>query len=116
MTKALSIDLRRSVVAAVEGGLSRRRAAAHFGVSVSSAIRWTDQAKATGSVLASPVGGDRRSGRIAASLPLILQAVQRQPDITLMQLQAELADQGLRFGVSTIWRCLKRHKVRLRRR
>ena len=116
MTKPLPIDLRRNIVAAVDGGLSRREAAARFGVSVSSATRWTSQAKATGSLLPSPMGGDRRSGRISACSPLILQAVQRQPDITLTQLQTLLADQGLRFSVSTIWRCLKRHKVRRRSR
>ena len=40
MAKALSVDLRDRVVAAVEGGLSRRKAAERFGVSISSAIRW----------------------------------------------------------------------------
>ncbi|MEE4209245.1 MAG: IS630 family transposase, partial [Parvularcula sp.] len=36
MSKALSQDLRDRVVAAIDGGLSRRAAAARFGVSVSS--------------------------------------------------------------------------------
>lgn len=39
MAKALSQDLRDRVVVAIDGGLSRRGAAARFGVSVSSAIR-----------------------------------------------------------------------------
>jgi len=43
MAKALSQDLRDRVVAAIDDGLSRRGAAARFGVSVSSAIRWHQQ-------------------------------------------------------------------------
>jgi len=39
MSKALSVDLRDRVIAAIEGGLSCRQAAARFGVSASSAIR-----------------------------------------------------------------------------
>ncbi|MCH9019639.1 MAG: IS630 family transposase, partial [Proteobacteria bacterium] len=38
MGKSLSDDLRVRVVEAVDGGTSRRQAAARFGVSVSSAI------------------------------------------------------------------------------
>ncbi len=45
MATSLSVDLRRRVVAAVEGGMSRREAAAHFRVGVSSAIRWVAQAR-----------------------------------------------------------------------
>ena len=39
MATALSVDLRSRVIAAVDGGMSRRRAASRFGVSYSSAIR-----------------------------------------------------------------------------
>jgi putative transposase len=40
MSKPYSMDLRERVVAAVERGLSRRKAAAQFGVSVRAAIAW----------------------------------------------------------------------------
>ncbi len=40
ISKALSFDLRERVVAAIAGGASCRTAAARFGVSASSAIRW----------------------------------------------------------------------------
>ena len=41
MAKPYSLDLRERVVAAVEeGGLSRRRAAAQFGVGISTVIGW----------------------------------------------------------------------------
>jgi putative transposase len=51
MGQAYSIDLRERVVAAVEsGGLSCHRAAAQFGVGVSTAIRWVERLRNTGNV------------------------------------------------------------------
>jgi transposase len=40
MSKALSLDLRERVLAAIAGGMSRRQAALRFGVSAASASRW----------------------------------------------------------------------------
>ena len=45
MGKALSGDLRWRVVKAADEGMSTRQAAARFGVSVSSSIRWIARAK-----------------------------------------------------------------------
>jgi len=59
MSKPYSEDLRERVVAAVEGGLSRRQAAEVFDVGVSSVIRWVQRFRATGSVAAKPMGGAR---------------------------------------------------------
>ena len=87
MGKPLSMDLRDRVVAAVEGGVSRRRAAAQFGVSISSAIRWTTLSRRTGDVRPKRQGGDKRSGRIEAHALVILGAVAEKPDITLAELR-----------------------------
>lgn len=54
MARTLSVDLRERVVAAVEGGMSRREAAERFGVSVASAVRWCALSQETGSVSAKP--------------------------------------------------------------
>ena len=66
MVKALSLDLRRRVVNAIERGLSCRQAAERFGVSASSAIRWRERFKTQGDVAPKRQGGDRKSGRIEA--------------------------------------------------
>lgn len=51
MGRAYSMDLRERVVAAVaQEGLSRRQAAARFGVSDSTAINWLKRVATTGSV------------------------------------------------------------------
>lgn len=86
MAKALSIDLRQRVVAAIDDGLSCRRAAERFGVSAASAIRWRSRLKEPGGITPKQQGGDRRSQRIEANSQLILDAVTAKPDITLAEL------------------------------
>jgi transposase len=81
MSKALSVDLRERVVAAVTAGASCRAAAARFGVSASSAIRWRALSREVGSVAPGPLGGDRRSSHIEAHAALILALVERKSDI-----------------------------------
>ena len=115
MTKALSVDLRERVVAVIDGGLSRRQAAARFGVSVSSAIRWHALARRTGTATPRQQGGDRRSGRIEAHADVILAAVAKQPDITLAELREMLAGHGVSVGIATLWRFFARRKITLKK-
>ena len=110
MTKPLSIDLRERLVSAVEGGMSRRSAAARFGIAVSTAIKWVDQWRRTGDIQPRPQGGDYRSHRIEAYAEEILALVEETPDITLGELAAYLDEtQGLKVAQSTVWRLLDRH-------
>ena len=91
MADYLSEDLRIRVIEAVEAGSSRRGAAARFGVSVSSAIRWVDVWRRTGRTAPYPRGGDRRSGRIEGAAEFLLAKVEETPDITLAELGAQRA-------------------------
>lgn len=116
MGKPLSVDLRERLVSAVDAGLSRRKAADRFGVSISSPIRWTSLRRRTGDVRAKPQGGDMRSARIEAHAPLILGLVAAQGDITLVELRARLAEQGIAVAVSTLWRFFERHRITLKKR
>jgi transposase len=115
MSKALSVDLRERVVGAI-GGVSCRAAAARFGVSASSAIRWCALAREAGSVAPGPLGGDRRSSRIEAHAALILRLVEQKSDITLAEIQAELARAGVAAGIGTIWRFFDRHRITRKKR
>ena len=56
MVRALSVDLRDRVVAAMRDGASCRDAAKTFSVSVASAARWSKRARDTGSVAPKPFG------------------------------------------------------------
>jgi hypothetical protein len=88
MPKALSFDLRSRVLAAIDAGLSCRQAAARFGVSASSAIRWQGMRRAGGNARPKPQGGDRLSHRTEAHAELIHAALAEVPDITLPELKA----------------------------
>ena len=116
MAISLSADLRKRVVAAVEGGMSRRAAAAHFPVGASSAIRWVAQARETGEVTAKPQGGDRRSRAIEAQADRILVLIAAKPDSTLEELKAALAADGFAFSVSALSRFFQRRKITLKKR
>jgi transposase len=116
MGKFLSFDLRIRVVEAISGGMSRRQAAAHFGVSVSSAIRWYERYRSTGSVAPKKQGGDRRSGRIEAEADFILGLVAETPDITLAEMQEKLEARGLRVGIGTLWRFFDRRGITFKKR
>lgn len=116
MSKTLSTDLRERVVVAVRTGASCRAAAARFGVSASSTIRWNMLARKAGSVAPVPWGGDRRSARIEAHLALIRGLVDQKPDITLARIQFELAKAGVQAGIATLWRFFDRHRLTHERR
>jgi len=115
MARALSVDLRRRVVRAVEEGASCRQAAERFGVSASSAIRWAALARRAGDPSPRRQGGDRRSARIEAHAPLILSAVERVPDITLADLRTELATRGIAVSVAGLWRFFARRKITVKK-
>jgi transposase len=116
MAKALSVDFRKWVVAAVDGGLSRNQAAKRFGVSIASAVRWCSLQQQKDDVTPLPQGGDHRSSRIEAKADVILEAIKVQRDITLSELQALLKKQRkLSFGTTTLWRFFKRHNITLKK-
>jgi transposase len=116
MAKTLSEDLRSRLIAAVEGGMSRRAAADRFGVAAASAIRWVRDWRATGAIRAKTKGGDLRSHRIEAYRDLILAAIEAQVDINLVELSDMLRERhGASFAPSTVWRFLDRHAMTIKK-
>lgn len=110
MTKALSLDLRRRVIAAINGGMSCRSAAARFGIAASAAVKWRRLWLETGGVAPRAQGGDTRSGRVESVGPAILAMVAETPDITLVEIAERLArEHGERFAPSTVHRFFRRH-------
>ena len=103
MSKPYSTDLRERVVKAVlENGLSRRKAAAHFGVGVRTAIEWVNRFRETGSVAPRKIGGYRPK-KIAGAHRDWLVARCREKDFTLRELVAELAERGLTVDYRSVW-------------
>ena len=99
MARTLSQDLRDRVVAAIDGGMSCRAAAAHFDVSISSAIRWRRLVLEHGRAVAKRRGGDRHSGRIEAHGDFIKGLIAEQGEITLTDIQARLTERGVPVGI-----------------
>ena len=95
--------------------MSRRQAAERFGVSAASAIRWCALEREVGDATPTRQGGDRRSGRIEAHATLILSIVEQTKDITIAEVQAKLAEQGVSFGTGTLWRFFDRHQITLKK-
>lgn len=116
MSRALSVDLRARVVAAIESGMSCRQAALRFGVSAASAIRWRSLARRQGNVRPGPLGGDRRSGRIEGHAALILGLLDQKRDITLAELRAALAERGIAVGMATLRRFFERRQITLKKK
>jgi len=109
---ALSMDIRKKVMKAIEGGMSRRKAAARFDIGPATAVRWAKRVETTGEVAPLMMGGDRRSRRIEAHADFILAQIEGKPDLTIMELREKIRERhGVGFGYGTVWRFLARHRI-----
>lgn len=109
---ALSMDIRKKVMKAIEGGMSRRQAAARFDIGPATAVRWAKRVETTGNVAPLKMGGDHRSQRIEAHADFILGQIEERPDLTIMELREKIRERhGLGFGYGTVWRFLARHRI-----
>ena len=108
MPAPLSSDLRERIVRAVEKGSSIRQAALRFEVSPSAAVKLMRRVRESGSSAPARFGGHRRPmlDEHEGSIRTLLDG---KPDITLSEMQAELARQGVVVrATSTILRWLRR--------
>jgi putative transposase len=116
MTRPYSNDLRERVVGAVEhGGLSCRQAAAHYGVGISTAIKWVQRLRRTGSVNPGKIGGYRPKKLIGPWRTWLLERC-RGGDFTLRGLVMELAERGLRVDYRVVWAFVQAEKFSHKKR
>ena len=117
MANAYGDDLRRRVISAVDGGMSRSAAAARFEVGKATAIAWLRVWRDDGRGSAKPRGGDKRSHRIEAYGQVILAAVEARRDITLDELVALLRRNHAEcFARSTVHRFFARRGITFKKR
>jgi transposase len=116
MSKALSVDLRIRVLAAVDGGASHREAAERFGVSAASVSRWRNLQTRQGNVRPGPLGGDRNSHKIEAHADLIMAWLAEHRDATLFELRDALSERGIIASKSALHRFLVRHNQTRKKR
>jgi transposase len=108
------MDLRRRIFAAVEGGESRNGAAKRFKVSISAVVRLMQRHAATGSIAPGQMGGWKEHA-LAEHEERVRAEISAHPDLTLEELQAALAQRGIRVGRSSVDRFLKARKLTLKK-
>jgi hypothetical protein len=104
MVRPLSNDLRKRVVAAVSKGESCRAVALRFGVSVSSAVKWSQRYRSTGSVAPGKMGGHRKP--VLDRCSLLNRAVPMSPA------GAAAGDHGRPASIRDAWSLSMRHGSR----
>lgn len=115
MARPYSLDLRERVVGAIVRGESCRKVAATFGVSVASAVKWSQRFRATGSAAARAMGGHRPYA-LAAERDWLLRRLAEQPDVTLRRLVAELAERGIKVSYFAVWHFFEHEGVSFKKK
>lgn len=110
MAKAYSHDLRIRVIKAAEGGASSRGAGRRFAVGESSAVKWVQRWRDTGSSEAKRPAKACRSP-LEDHAAWLLALVAAEPDLTLEEIRARLATKGVSASVSSVWRFYDRHEI-----
>ena len=106
MGKPYSEDLRHGVVRAIETGHTYEEAADLCGVSVSSVSRLLARWRSSGSVSPEKFGGYKRYA-LEPHRRRIVRWVDAQPDMTLSELQARLAENKVVVSQTAIFRFLR---------
>ena len=114
MPKPYSDDLRERVIEAVEAGASRREAAENFNLSPSSAVKWLQRWRDTGSAKARPTGGSTSPLEEHAEWLLVL--VAEQPDLTLDEIVAAMRKRQIPGSRTAVWRFFARHDLTVKKK
>src|SRR5690606_26506988 len=102
------LDLRERVAAAVVSGQPCRKVAATFGVSVASAVKWSQRLRETGSAAAKPMGG-KRPRKLADEVDWLLSRVNSEDEtVTCRSLALELQERGIDVSHHAVWLQLRR--------
>lgn len=106
MGKPYADDLRLVVVRLIAEGHTRPEVAELCGISLSTVGRYVRRYRATGSVSPEKFGG-YKDYALAKYADRIKRWIAKQPDLTLLELQARLADTGVMVAASSVFRFLR---------
>jgi transposase len=101
MVRPYSEDLRERVVRAVEAGSSRNAVAKQFAVSVSFVVKLMQRWQQRGTIKADQYGGWQKP-KLACHVDRIRALVAEKSDITIDELRAALAAEGIEAKRSTL--------------
>ena len=116
MSHGFSADLRCRVVAVISEGLSTRKAAARFGVGVSTAGEWYRRYRDNGETAARKQGQPPGS-KLDAHEAFILGLVEQYPDISLGEIAGQLlTEYGVSAAPSTVWEFFDKRDITYKKR
>jgi transposase len=115
--QSYSEDLRARVLAAIDGGMAVRAAAALFRVSVSYIYKALIRRRRTGQVIASTRRGHRPRKLSLAQEVALAAHIEAHPDLTLAALQAWLlSEHGVRLSNGAMWSAVARLGLSFKKR
>jgi transposase len=106
MGKPYANDLRAAAIRLIEEGRSRPEVAELCGISLSSVGRWIHRYRTTGSIRPAKFGGYKQYA-LAEHSWRIQRWIARQPDLTLLEIQARLSQAGIKVAASSVFRFLR---------
>lgn len=117
MARAYSLDLRKRVIEAIQGGLSTREAARRFAIGISTAGSWYRSWRATGSLEPGRQGAPKVS-KLDPHEAFILALVEDEDrDITLAEIAERLeAEQGVRTCAASVHAFFKKRDITFKKR
>lgn len=108
MGRALSLDLRIRIVAALGAGETTRAVSKRFGVSVATAVRLGQKQRSGQGLGPGKIGGHRRPAIRGDNLDWLRKRLTEKGDLTIRGLVVELADRGVEVTHDTVWRTVRR--------
>jgi transposase len=116
MAAPYSMDLRQRVVDAIErDGLSCNQAAARFAVAISTAIKWVNRHRRTGSLAPGQMGGHRPRKLVGEHRDWLLGRC-REREFTLRGLVTELAERVLSVDYRVVWQFVHDERLSYKKR
>jgi transposase len=106
MSKPYADDLRLVVVRLIEEGHTRPDVAEICGISLSTVGRYIRRYRSTGSVSPDKFGGYKPYA-LARHAARIKRWIAKQPDLTLLEIQARLAKTGVTVAAASVFRFLR---------
>jgi transposase len=115
MGKPYANDLRAAAVRLIEDGRTRPEVAELCGISLSSVGRWVHRYRTTGHVRPAKFGGYKPYA-LAKHSWHIQRWIAKQPDLTLLEIQARLARGGIKVAASSVFRFLRHLRLSFKRK
>ncbi len=117
MSRALSNDLRKRVIEAVDGGMSRRAAAERYEIGEATAIRWVRRWRETGSWAPDKMGPKTPRSPLTPCKDELIALIDKRSEMTLKQIVEYLAGElGVKTSESAVDRFFAKHGITYKKR